>query len=71
VRSRAGTIKYNGEPGLGVYALTSHSGDIEVSLPTSASVRVTAKSVKGRIDNGFPVQPRPQLIFDLGARSRS
>jgi len=66
VRSGAGTIKYNGEPGLGVYALTSHSGDIEVSLPTSASVRVTAKSVKGRIDNGFPVQPKTSINFRPG-----
>jgi len=61
VRSGTGKIKYKGEPGLGVYALTSHSGDIEVSLPTSASVQVTARSVKGRIDNGFRVQPKTSI----------
>ncbi len=66
VRSGTGKIKYNGEPGLGVYALTSHSGDIEVSLPTSASVEVRAKSLKGRIDNGFPVQPKASISFPPG-----
>jgi DUF4097 and DUF4098 domain-containing protein YvlB len=66
VRSGTGKIKYNGVPVLGVYALTSHSGDIEVSLPTGASVQVRAKSLTGRIDNGFPVQPRASIRFPPG-----
>jgi Putative adhesin len=66
VRSGTGKIKYNGEPGLGVYALISHSGDIEVSMPTRASVQVRAKSLKGRIDNGFPVQPKASISSPPG-----
>src|SRR6266849_4140831 len=66
VHSGTGKIKYDGEPGVGVYALTSHSGDIEVSLPTNASVQVTAESVKGRIENGFPVQRKASAIVLRG-----
>ena len=66
VRSGTGKIKYNGDPGLGVYALTSHSGDIEVSLRTSTSAQVRAKSLKGSIDNGFPVQPKASISFPPG-----
>jgi DUF4097 and DUF4098 domain-containing protein YvlB len=66
VRSGIGKIKYNGAPASGMYALTSHSGHILVSLPTSASVQVTAKSAKGRIDNGFPVQPKTSITSTPG-----
>ncbi|HEY1272502.1 MAG TPA: DUF4097 family beta strand repeat-containing protein [Terriglobales bacterium] len=54
VRSATGRIQYDGDPGSGVYALTSRAGDIDVSLPKTASVKVEAKSMKGKVDNPLP-----------------
>jgi len=54
VRSGKGRITYGGDPGTtGEYLLTSHSGDLEVSIPASASVEIKAHSMKGESDQGF------------------
>jgi hypothetical protein len=37
--------------------LTSHSGDIEAIAPSFASIEVVARSVQGRVDNDFILQP--------------
>ena len=48
VSSGSGRIKYDGDPGsAGYYRLTSHTGDLEVSIPASASVEIKAHSLKG------------------------
>ncbi len=55
----AGAIRYTGDfAGGGEYSLSSHSGDIDVSLPISASVDLSARSVTGSVENNnFPLQP--------------
>lgn len=55
VNSGAGRITYDGDPGrVGEYLLTSHSGDLEVSIPASAWVEIKARSIKGQSDPEFP-----------------
>jgi hypothetical protein len=59
VTSTKGNIYYDGEFGLGgSYALFNHSGNIEVSLPETASVDLTARSQKGSVQNEVPMRPK-------------
>jgi hypothetical protein len=58
--SASGRITYDGDPGLeGEYLLSSHFGDLEVSIPSSASVEIKTRSLKGGSDQevNFPVHP--------------
>jgi DUF4097 and DUF4098 domain-containing protein YvlB len=56
VNSGSGRISYEGDPGpFGEYLLTSHSGDLDVSIPASALVNIKARSIKGESDPDFPV----------------
>ena len=58
VNSSSGKIHYDGEFGeAGDYSLTSHSGDIEAIAPAYASIEVVARSVQGKVENDFPLQP--------------
>ena len=63
VNSGAGRITYDGDPGrVGEYLLTSHTGDLEVSIPASAWVEIKAHSIKSQSDPEFPSdQQRPVL----------
>lgn len=55
VNSGSGRITYEGDPGsAGEYLLTSHSGDLEVSIPASALVEIRSHSIKGETDQDFP-----------------
>jgi hypothetical protein len=55
VNSGAGHITYDGDPGrVGEYLLTSHTGDLEVSIPASAWVEIKARSIKRQSDPEFP-----------------
>jgi DUF4097 and DUF4098 domain-containing protein YvlB len=59
VNSTSGKIRYEGDFGSsGEYMLTSHSGDIEASAPTDASIDVTARSVRGQVENDFLLEPK-------------
>jgi DUF4097 and DUF4098 domain-containing protein YvlB len=59
VNSTSGRIRYDGDFGSGgEYSLTSHSGDIEASAPADASIDVTARSVRGKVENDFLLQPK-------------
>ena len=59
VNSTSGRIRYDGDFGsYGEYYLASHSGDIEASAPSDASIDVTARSVRGKVENDFPLQPK-------------
>ncbi len=59
VNSTSGRIRYDGDFGFGgEYLLTSHTGDIEASAPNDASIDVTARSVKGSVENDFPLEPK-------------
>ena len=43
--------------GGGEYTLSTHSGNIDVTLPPNASVDVTARSVTGSVEDGYQLQP--------------
>jgi DUF4097 and DUF4098 domain-containing protein YvlB len=59
VNSTSGKIRYEGDFGnSGEYYLASHSGDIEASAPNDASIDVTARSVRGTVENDFPLEPK-------------
>jgi DUF4097 and DUF4098 domain-containing protein YvlB len=59
VNSTSGRIRYDGDFGYdGEYYLASHSGDIEASAPSDASIDVTARSVRGKVENDFLLQPK-------------
>ncbi|MGH9511691.1 MAG: DUF4097 family beta strand repeat-containing protein [Terriglobales bacterium] len=59
VNSSSGKIHYDGDfGGGGEYSLTSHSGDIEATAPSYASIDVTARSEQGQVENDFQLQPR-------------
>jgi hypothetical protein len=56
VNSGSGRISYEGDPGPGgEYLLTSHSGDLDVSIPANAFVNIKARSIKGQSDPDFPI----------------
>src|SRR5882724_3368185 len=56
VNSGSGRISYQGDPGsTGEYLLTSHSGDLDISIPASALVDIRAHSIKGQSDPDFPI----------------
>jgi len=58
VNSSSGKIHYDGDFGeAGQYSLTSHSGDIEAIAPSYASIEVVARSVQGKVQNDFPLEP--------------
>jgi DUF4097 and DUF4098 domain-containing protein YvlB len=55
VNSGSGRITYDGDPGrLGEYLLSSHTGDLEISIPASAWVDIKARSIKSPSDPEFP-----------------
>jgi hypothetical protein len=55
VNSGSGRITYEGDPGTaGDYRLTSHSGDLEISIPETSSVDVKSHSITGAADEEFP-----------------
>src|SRR5579862_3638654 len=65
VNSSSGRISYAGDfGGGGEYLLVSHSGDIEATVPEGASFDVTARSVRGSVDNGdLQFQPKNHTCF--------
>jgi len=50
VNSGSGRISYDGVRPAGEYLLTSHSGDLDVSIPASALFAIKARSIKGESD---------------------
>jgi len=64
VNTTSSPIAYDGDFGNGgAYQLSSHSGPIDVSLPSSASVEVKAESVNGSVQNDFPLQKKVHSDF--------
>ena len=56
VNSGSGQISYDGDPGrMGEYLLTSHSGDLNISISANAWVNIKARSVQVQSDPDFPV----------------
>jgi DUF4097 and DUF4098 domain-containing protein YvlB len=54
--------------GGGEYSLTTHSGNIDVSFPSTASVDVTARSVTGSVEDTYQLQPdtHPTMTITMG-----
>lgn len=64
INTTDGKITYTGDFGEGgEYLLANHSGDIEVSLPASASVDISATSAQGTVTNDFPLHPATHTAF--------
>jgi DUF4097 and DUF4098 domain-containing protein YvlB len=66
VISTSGRINYIGDFGdLGWYRLTSHSGDIEATVPQTTSADVSARSVRGEVRDDIPLQPKTHTWFPV------
>jgi DUF4097 and DUF4098 domain-containing protein YvlB len=66
VVSTSGRINYIGDFGnSGEYRLTSHSGDIEATIPEWTSANVSARSVRGEVHDDIPLQPKTHNYFPL------
>ena len=64
VNTTKGNIRYVGDfSGGGDYFFSSHSGDIDVSLPAAASVDLSARSISGSVEQDFPFQQKSHLGF--------
>lgn len=64
VNTISGNIIYLGDcTGGGNYRLTTHSGMIDVTLPETASVDLSAQSVNGSVENEFPLQEKSHTPF--------
>jgi Putative adhesin len=64
VGTTSGNITYQGDcSGGGEYRLTTHSGAIDVTLPPTASVDLTARSVSGTVVNDFPLEEKAHVTF--------
>ncbi|MGZ4845863.1 MAG: DUF4097 family beta strand repeat-containing protein [Candidatus Angelobacter sp.] len=64
VGTTSGNIEYQGDcSGGGDYILTTHSGAIDVTLPATASVDLTARSANGQVENAFPLREKPHNSF--------
>ena len=68
VNSGSGRITYDGDPGrLGDYLISSHTGDLEVSIPANAWVTIKARSIKNLADPEFPTASNaPAGRIDMG-----
>ncbi len=56
VNSWSGRIFYEGDPGSsGMYQLTSHSGDLDITIPANSRVDIKARSIRGPSDPEFPI----------------
>src|SRR5258708_7459773 len=66
VVSTSGRITYIGDFGKsGEYRLTSHSGDIDATIPEWTSADVSARSVRGEVHDDIPLQPKAHNYFPL------
>jgi DUF4097 and DUF4098 domain-containing protein YvlB len=64
VGTTSGDISYRGDcSGGGDYLLTTHSGTIDMTLPPTASVDLTARSTTGAVDNAFPMQEKHHYTY--------
>ena len=70
VNSNSGKIRYDGDFGSsGQYSFTSHTGDIDAIAPAYASIDVTASSVKGKLQDDFPLTPKHAPFNVKGANA--
>jgi DUF4097 and DUF4098 domain-containing protein YvlB len=70
VISTSGNISYSGDFGdSGEYRLTSHSGNIEATVPESTSAAVSMHSVRGEVQDDVPLQPptHSSITYKVGS----
>jgi len=66
VISTSGGIHYIGDFGdRGEYRLTSHSGDIEATVPETTSADVSARTVRGEVHDDVPLLPKTHTWFPI------
>jgi DUF4097 and DUF4098 domain-containing protein YvlB len=66
VVSTSGRINYIGDFGnSGEYRLSSHSGDIEATIPEWTSADVSARSQRGEVHDDIPLQPKYHVWFPM------
>jgi len=64
VGTTSGNIEYRGDcSGGGDYILTTHSGAIDMTLPATASVDLSARSTTGAVENAFPLEEKHHNSF--------
>jgi len=69
VNSGSGKVSYDGDFGSGgEYRLVTHTGDIMALVPATTSADFQAHSVRGQVQNDFPLEsmPHPQSRFEAG-----
>lgn len=72
VNTTNGRIAYTGAfAGSGDYLFSTHTGDIDVALPASASLDISARSIRGNVENDFPFQPKTQAAFASANQGRT
>jgi DUF4097 and DUF4098 domain-containing protein YvlB len=70
VNTTKGNIIYDGQVAQnGDYDFITNSGNIDVTLPTSASVELTARTVSGSVENDFPLQQKQHSVLPSSART--
>jgi DUF4097 and DUF4098 domain-containing protein YvlB len=59
-RTTSGDVVYTGsiEPN-GTYDLSTHSGDVEVSIPKDASAQIAITTLNGDVESDFPITLKP------------
>lgn len=64
----SGKIIYEGDfiPGAD-YMLSAYSGDVEVFCPPAASFELSAKTVRGRLENALSLRPKRHLAFPMSS----
>jgi DUF4097 and DUF4098 domain-containing protein YvlB len=68
VNTTGSPIRFSGDcSGGGDYSLTTHAGNIDVTLPPSASVDVTARSINGSVEDGFQLQSDSHPALPIAA----
>ncbi len=63
VGTTSGNIDYKGDCSGGDYIMTTHSGAINITLPPTASVDLTARSATGSVENDFPLREKSHYSF--------
>jgi DUF4097 and DUF4098 domain-containing protein YvlB len=66
VNTASGDIIYDGDFGSGGdYSFSNHSGNIEISLPATASMDLMARSMTGSVQNDFPLQKKAHPSLNM------
>lgn len=64
----SGKITYEGDFVSGAdYMLSAYSGDVDIFCPPTASFELSAKTVRGRLENALPLKPKSHVAFPLPA----